>query len=179
MPLQTDCVTTLTFTNPNICCHLICADAQPIHITFSTLRHQKALLQLQKIIPGLHFEQNLAPHPFLKNLEYYFSGRIRTLPVEPASCPFIKNDTNFRQKVWELIGKIPYGETRSYGEIAEELGGRNYARAVGQACNHNPLVLAIPCHRVIAASGSGGFAGGKTVKEYLLQMEKTMLTETS
>ena len=71
-----------------------------------------------------------------------------------------------------MICSIPYGQTASYAELAEKLGNRKLARAVGGACNANPLALIVPCHRVVGKSGLGGFAGGVSIKEKLLNMEK-------
>ncbi|MBU0728821.1 MAG: MGMT family protein [Proteobacteria bacterium] len=90
----------------------------------------------------------------------------------PADSPFIKKATLFQKKVWELISTIPHGETLSYGELAEKLGGKSYARAVGNACNTNPVALIIPCHRVVGRNGIGGFAGGISIKQKLLELEK-------
>lgn len=99
-------------------------------------------------------------------LDAYFAGE------NPAiSFPICLTGTPFRQAVWREIQKIPYGETRSYGEIGAELSCRS-ARAIGNAAGHNPLLLLIPCHRVIAASGSlGGYAGGLDRKSCLLRLE--------
>ena len=79
----------------------------------------------------------------------------------------------FQQKVWEAIDKIPFGETRSYGEIAESIGHPGAARAVGTACGANPLMLFTPCHRVLAARGGIGGYGfcGIEVKKKLLRIE--------
>jgi len=74
--------------------------------------------------------------------------------------------------VWELISAIPYGSTRSYGELARELGDRSLAQAVGTACGRNPLPVVVPCHRVVGADGSlVGFGGGLDRKRFLLDLE--------
>lgn len=81
--------------------------------------------------------------------------------------------TSFQKKVWEQLLQIPYGTTISYKELAIRVGNVNAARAVGAANGKNPLWIIIPCHRVIQSNGSlGGYAGGNTVKEYLLELEK-------
>jgi methylated-DNA-[protein]-cysteine S-methyltransferase len=83
--------------------------------------------------------------------------------------------TEFQQRVWNAARKIPYGETRTYAELAAELGDANAARAVGSALGKNPALLIIPCHRVIAANGRlGGFSApqGVALKAKLLAMEK-------
>jgi methylated-DNA-[protein]-cysteine S-methyltransferase len=97
----------------------------------------------------------------------YFAGRLREfdLPVDPDLPRFTK-------AVLEAVARIPYGETRSYGEIAAAVGSPKAARAVGQAVGSNPLPLLIPCHRVLAAQGRiGGFGGGLPWKRFLLGIE--------
>lgn len=102
----------------------------------------------------------------------YFAGR-RTqfdLPVCPAGTPF-------QEKIWALLRAIPYGETRSYGNIAAAAGAPGAARAVGGACHRNPIPILIPCHRVIGTGGSlTGFAGGLVLKQQLLAMERKAVT---
>ncbi len=98
----------------------------------------------------------------------YFGGRRKVfdLPLEPAG-------TEFQRKVWQALCEIPYGETRSYGEIARAVGNPNASRAVGAANHRNPIMIMIPCHRVIGASGAlVGYGGGLPMKQYLLELEK-------
>lgn len=93
------------------------------------------------------------------------------LPPLDLSC-----GTKFRLRVWAELLRIPRGDTRSYGGIAEELGKRRAARAVGGACGANPIPVLIPCHRVLAANGSlGGFSGGLDWKRRLLAIEGVLL----
>lgn len=81
--------------------------------------------------------------------------------------------TTFRKQVWEALRRIPYGETRTYQQIAREIGNEKACRAVGMANHHNPIMCIIPCHRVIGADGRlVGYAGGLQVKEQLLTLEK-------
>ncbi len=104
-------------------------------------------------------------------LRAYLAGRLQnfTLPLAPAG-------TAFQQSVWEKLCAIPYGETRSYREIAQSLGKPGAARAVGQANHNNPLPIFIPCHRVIGASGKlVGYGGGLHLKEYLLRLESAKI----
>lgn len=83
--------------------------------------------------------------------------------------------TPFQQQVWKALLEIPYGESRSYGEIARAIGRPKALRAVGSANNANPLALIVPCHRVIAADGSlGGYGGGQELKARLLAMERSL-----
>ena len=81
--------------------------------------------------------------------------------------------TPFQQKVWAALREIPYGETRSYGQIAAQVGNPKASRAVGMANNRNPIAIIVPCHRVIGANGSlTGYAGGLNVKQELLALER-------
>ena len=90
--------------------------------------------------------------------------------------PLSVQGTHFQQQVWNIILRIPYGQTMIYGEIARQLGGIGKARAVGGAAHANPLPLVIPCHRVISSDGDlTGFAGGIGLKKRLLLLEKNIL----
>jgi len=101
-------------------------------------------------------------------LNEYFCGK-RT----HFDLPLLPNGTDFQLKVWDALCRIPYGETRSYRDIAEFIGNPKASRAVGGANNKNPIMIIIPCHRVIGSDGSlTGYAGGLDVKEKLLQLEK-------
>ncbi len=80
--------------------------------------------------------------------------------------------TSFQRQVWQITRLIPYGETRSYSWLAEQLGKAGAVRAVGQALGRNPLPIIIPCHRVVAKDGQlGGYTGGVEIKRYLLNLE--------
>lgn len=87
---------------------------------------------------------------------------------EPVKIPA---GTEFQQAVWREIKKIPHGQTRTYSEIAAAIGRPNAVRAVGTACGANPLPVFIPCHRVVARNGLGGFGSGLPWKVLLLRME--------
>lgn len=103
----------------------------------------------------------------------YLAGERKTFTV-----PLKAEGTPFQKTVWEALRRIPYGRTRSYGEIAEEIGNPKGARAVGMACNRNPILLLIPCHRVIGSTGKlVGFGCGLPVKEKLLSLEKRVERE--
>ena len=102
-----------------------------------------------------------------KLLDSYFKGKrvLFDLDIDPEG-------TEFELKVWRALSRIPYGETRSYGDVAAEIGVKGGARAVGGACAKNPLPIIVPCHRVVGASGLGGYsAGGAGTKEMLLRLE--------
>ncbi len=100
-------------------------------------------------------------------LEYFDGHRsVFDLPLLPAGTPF-------QLAVWQAIGQIPYGETRTYGQIAATLGKPNASRAVGQAANRNPLWIVIPCHRVVGKDQKlTGYAGGIAIKQTLLELEQ-------
>lgn len=103
-----------------------------------------------------------------RQLDEYFSGKRREFSV-----PIKTQGTDFQEKVWAALRKIPYGETRSYGQIAAQVGNPKAGRAVGGANHNNPIMILTPCHRVIGADGSlTGFGGGLDVKEALLELEK-------
>jgi methylated-DNA-[protein]-cysteine S-methyltransferase len=111
-----------------------------------------------------------SPEPFadlIKRLKEYFAGKKVAFPDKLD----LSGATDFQRQVWRITQTIPYGETRSYGWVAERLG-KNGARAVGQALARNRLPVIIPCHRVLASDGSlGGYSGGVGVKESLLRLE--------
>jgi AraC family transcriptional regulator, regulatory protein of adaptative response / methylated-DNA-[protein]-cysteine methyltransferase len=105
--------------------------------------------------------------PFIAQIEAYLHGTRQRfdLPLDIAT-------TAFRQRVWDALQRIPYGETRTYSEIAEEVGAPRAVRAVGSACASNPVALAIPCHRVLQKSGSlAGYRWGLPRKAALLEVE--------
>ena len=98
----------------------------------------------------------------------YLAGKRRKFEI-----PLAFEGTAFQRKVWESLVRIPYGETRSYREIAESIGQPKACRAVGMANNKNPVAVIVPCHRVIGANGKlVGYAGGLGIKQKLLELEK-------
>jgi len=103
-----------------------------------------------------------------KQVEEYFSGKRQCFDL-----PLAAQGTAFQQRVWAALREIPFGATTSYGTLAAQLGSPKAARAVGSANGANPICLIVPCHRVIAASGSlGGFAFGLEIKGALLAHEQ-------
>ena len=110
-------------------------------------------------------------HPILveteRQLAEYFAGTRRAFSV---ALDFV--GTPFQQKVWRALLDIPFGETRSYGELARQLGRPKASRAVGAANGKNPISIIGPCHRVVGSSGKlTGYAGGLAAKQYLLSLE--------
>jgi len=102
----------------------------------------------------------------LQALDDYFAGKAPRLP------PLVLKGTDFELQVWRALLAIPFGETRTYGELAATLKRPGGARAVGQANHHNPIAILVPCHRVVAAGGAlGGYGGGVEVKRWLLAHE--------
>ena len=98
--------------------------------------------------------------------EYFFEGR------KKFDIAFKISPTNFRLKVYQEMQKIPYGNSITYSDLAVKVGSPKAFRAVGTACGKNPLPLIIPCHRVKAQSGLGGFTGGLDIKRFLLNLER-------
>lgn len=114
----------------------------------------------------------VAAHPHLDHaaaeLSAYFAGGLQafTVPLDPRG-------TDFQRTVWRALATIPYGETRSYAAIAAQIGRPTATRAVGAANGRNPLSIVAPCHRVIGSNGAlTGFAGGLSIKTYLLDHEQ-------
>ena len=112
------------------------------------------------------------PSPFsdlvARQLEEYFDGNRQefTFPIRPEG-------TDFQKTVWEELRRIPYGQTRTYGQIAAAVEKPKAAQAVGMACGKNPVWIAVPCHRVIGKNDTlTGYAGGLELKQKLLDIEK-------
>src|SRR5439155_5698051 len=102
-------------------------------------------------------------------LEQYFAGSLRS-----SSVPLIYPGTTFQRRVWEQLLTIPYGQTRSYQELAATVGDPKAVRAVGRANGMNRIGIVIPCHRVINKNGDlGGYGGGLRRKQFLLDLERS------
>ncbi|WP_329335735.1 methylated-DNA--[protein]-cysteine S-methyltransferase [Streptomyces sp. NBC_01352] len=100
-------------------------------------------------------------------LKAYFAGELKEFTLELSL-----HGTPFQRSVWEQLRKIPYGETRSYGDLADALGNPTASRAVGLANGRNPVGIIVPCHRVVGANGSlTGYGGGLDRKQRLLEFE--------
>jgi methylated-DNA-[protein]-cysteine S-methyltransferase len=120
---------------------------------------------------GLGEPGDPAEEPFAAaavQLAAYFAGVLTQFDL-----PLAPRGDDFHQRVWALLREIPYGETRSYGDLARVLGDRNLAQAVGTANGRNPIAVVVPCHRVIGSDGSlVGYAGGLDRKRFLLALEE-------
>lgn len=124
--------------------------------------------QEKEKVPEAQEKETLLLRDTKNQLQEYFDGKRRCfdLPLQPVG-------TTFQRKVWQAIRQIPYGETRSYKELADMIGNPKACRAVGGANNKNPILILIPCHRVIGLDGSlTGFAAGLPAKKYLLELEQ-------
>jgi methylated-DNA-[protein]-cysteine S-methyltransferase len=103
-----------------------------------------------------------------KQIQEYLKGKRKSFDL-----PFSPTGTEFQKKVWNALLDIPYGQTKSYEDIAIAVGNEKACRAVGMANNRNPISVIIPCHRVIGKNGKlVGYGGGLDIKEYLLKLEK-------
>ncbi len=122
--------------------------------------------------PSPEVQVLLPEHPLLaeasRQLLAYLAGRLRDFDL-----PLSLRGTPFQQQVWQELRTIPYGQTRTYGELAQDIGGRGKARAVGGAAHANPIAIVVPCHRLIGAGGKlTGFGGGLPMKQALLDLER-------
>jgi methylated-DNA-[protein]-cysteine S-methyltransferase len=133
---------------------------------------EQALKELH--LPNRHAPRHgwaSAEEPFarvVKQLEEYFAGE-----REAFDLPLAASGSPFAVAVWDAVSEIPYGETRSYGEVARAVGRPDRARAVGTANARNPLAIIVPCHRVIGSDGSlTGYGGGLERKRALLELEQ-------
>jgi methylated-DNA-[protein]-cysteine S-methyltransferase len=133
------------------------------------LTSEKAFLKgLREQFPGEIVKDDQKNKGVLSQLKRYLQGKLRRF-----DCPLDFRGTPFEKKVWSKLAKIPYGQTRSYQEIAKAIGHPKAFRAVGNANGKNPLPLIIPCHRVIESNGGlGGFGHGIKVKKELLDFER-------
>ena len=120
--------------------------------------------------PAFQGQLTELPPEWQDKLDAYFTGQLHDF-----DCPISPLGTEHDAKVWQAMVAIPYGQTRTYGDIAKEIGSA--AQAVGNACGRNPLPIIIPCHRIVGGSGIGGFSGSRgdetvSIKQWLLQHER-------
>lgn len=124
--------------------------------------------------PGITEDDGWVCREAVRQLDEYFNGKRKEFDL-----PFSIDGTDFRKKVWKALQEIPYGEVKSYSEVADMIGNPKSVRAVGQANRSNPLPIIIPCHRVIGKSGNlVGFAGNRTpYQKKLLEAEGFLVNE--
>ena len=156
----------------DIIVYFIGTEAEFIHISFSRFRHEQALRLLDRI--GVLTDGRQSDSLFCREFGEYLRGERQRFSVQADSF-LAARATSFQQRVWEQIALIPYGETKTYGDVAAKLGSRRYARAVGRACGANPLALLVPCHRVVGKNNLGGFSGGSQIKARLLEIEGSLM----
>lgn len=126
-------------------------------------------MNMKQPLNAKQFETDILKEAYVQLCEYFNGERKEfDLPLNPSG-------TDFQQTVWSELLNIPYGETRTYKDIATAIGNENKTRAVGSANNKNPIPVIIPCHRVIGSNGElTGYAGGIELKERLLNLEKEL-----
>ena len=157
-------------------CHLIsfyviASHLGPLHLCFTKEKHQQAIRDIKTLLPGIR-KCDLTQEDISYCNELFrnvITGQIEIPDFEKN--PFLKAATKFQRKTWRKMCEINSGETITYGELAAAVNSPQGARAAGLACNKNPLALIIPCHRVIAAKGPGGFAADLSIKLKLLELE--------
>jgi methylated-DNA-[protein]-cysteine S-methyltransferase len=116
-------------------------------------------------------EEAAALQPAIRQLRDYFAGQLEAFDLKLAP-----EGTQFQRNVWRELCEIPYGETISYGQLAQRIGSPKASRAVGLANGSNPIPIVIPCHRVIGSNGKlTGYGGGLAIKERLLALERRQL----
>jgi O-6-methylguanine DNA methyltransferase len=143
----------------------------PLGVWLRVIAPGEAILAVEFTGPPAAGASTAAPSPLLKEgvsqLRAYLEGRLYRfdLPLKPAG-------TVFRRHVWQALTAIPYGETRSYRDVAQQIGSPNAVRAVGAANGANPIAIVVPCHRVVGANGKlTGYGGGLPLKQFLLELE--------
>ncbi len=142
-------------------------------IGFLTLTESDGLLVRldfgRKEYDGVETEKSCVISAGINEINAYLCGRLKNFTV-----PYKLIGTDFQVRTLKAVESVPYGETRTYGDIAKMIGAPKACRAVGSANNRNPLPIFIPCHRVIGSDGSlVGYAGGLAIKEKLLKIENT------
>jgi|SRR5437867_967773 len=145
-------------------------------LTLASTERGLASIHFGKSIPQRGVVDAASNRVFVQQIDEYFQA-LRT----QFDLPLDFDGTPFQVAVWQELLRIPYGETRTYGEIARSLGKPGASRAVGMANHHNPIPIVIPCHRVVGHDGSlTGYGGGLHLKRQLLSIEKnrTLLTQT-
>lgn len=145
-------------------CLLEFTDRRMLEAQFDALRRRFACA----VLPG----ENAHLERLRGELAAYFAGDLRRFTV-----PMVYPGSPFQRRVWEALAEIPYGETRTYGQLAEAVGSRGASRAVGRANGLNRLAILLPCHRVVGADGAlTGYGGGLWRKRRLLELERASIT---
>jgi methylated-DNA-[protein]-cysteine S-methyltransferase len=152
-----------------------CADGVLLRFTASPAGLRSIDFHLDRPAQGAENPEQPLLREAARQLAAYFAGSLRAfrLPLDPQG-------TDFQKRVWRELQTIPYGELRSYLDVAEAIGAPRAVRAVGAANGANPIPIVVPCHRVIGSSGKlVGYGGGLPLKERLLALEGAPLREAS
>lgn len=143
------------------------AEGSVIYLGFADHEFREALMAKVARLGPVPRPDAAAVERLREQLDAYGAGQRRAFEV-----PFRLHGSVFEQRVWAALQRIPFGEIRSYGQLAADLGDRNLSRAVGRANGANPVSILVPCHRVIGANGTlTGYAGGLARKQHLLRLE--------
>lgn len=138
---------------------------------FEVVIQDQSLLSIKKSnTKSVHISNDPVTQEVMHQLQEYLEGR-RAL----FSLPLQAEGTVFQKAVWDALLRIPVGQTRTYGQIAAMIGKPGAARAVGSALNKNPHCIVVPCHRVTASKGLGGYAYGPAMKKNLLELEGVII----
>jgi len=138
------------------------------NFTFEIICDENYLVGLKTVKEKAEIKTSILTEKVKKQLCEYFEGKRKSFDI-----PICFSGTEFQNKVWKELLNIPYGKTRSYKDIAKEVGNEKASRAVGGANNKNPIWIIVPCHRVIGKNGElVGYGGGLKLKEFLLSIEK-------
>lgn len=148
--------------------HVASSNIGAVRVKMGFARDQNFMPELKSFLPEAEFFEDRRHNEALINIiEAYLKGDNPSIDL-----PWDINATPFMYNVYRSTCKIPYGETKTYNDIASMVGTPKGARAVGQALKKNPLLILIPCHRVVAVNGLGGFNSGINMKRYLLNLEQ-------
>ena len=139
-----------------------------MRVAYASEDHDRVLSELAQQLSPRILLSTKAFDGLARQLDEYFTGRRHDFQT-PVDLQLI---TGFRREVLDLLPSIPYGQTRSYADLAAQAGRPTAVRAVGSACGHNPVPIVVPCHRVVRSDGSlGGYLGGLAAKQALLTLE--------
>lgn len=148
---------------------LAASDQGLCHISYGEDHEMDFVLALQARFPSARVvRDDKGLQPWARQIKAYWSGQNRRFPLSVD----LRGLTEFQQSVLQATRKIPFGQTRSYQDVARSIGAPRAYRAVGSALGRNPLPIVIPCHRVVSASGIGGYTGGLHRKLRLMELEK-------
>jgi len=139
-----------------------------LRVIISDIDRDTLVAELRADSPGLAVSRKgRTGLRFIEELEAYFSGGLTSFSSSP-----LWRGTPFQERIWRQMRSIPYGTTCTYGQMAAAVGQPRACRAVGRAAAANPLPILVPCHRVVAQNGLGGYSSGRWVKQWLIEHEQ-------